>query len=194
MTSPIDHSCRSNFSGSVNNSLENTIQTPQIPALVSANIQVERIQTVGVGKIPQIIYKTPKGRCSTLLSKTQFTKIWQCWLQIRSSNITQLQAWEIKASGLQFKTNQGQFWLNISEAKAFLSRYNRVAIEPLSVKFTEHDIVVWNPIHQTISQVNKTGCSCADSQYRHTTCKHQIAVQLCRMQTHEESQSIASLN
>lgn len=167
---------------SVKNCLEAAAQTPNISALVPANIQVERIQTVGVGKIPQIIYKTAKGRCSTLLSKDKFLKIWQCWLQIRHPKITEILSWEIKASGLQFTTNWGQFWLSFSEAKAFLSRYNRAAIEPLSVKCNGSDTVVWNPVHQTISQVSETGCSCADSLYRNTICKHQIAVHLCRNQ------------
>jgi hypothetical protein len=190
MTSPLIAPAQISAGASVNYCLENLVQTPQIPALVPANIQVEHIQAVGVGKIPQIVYKTPKGRCSTLLPKTQFTQIWQCWLQIRHPNRTQLQGWEIKASGLQFNTNQGKLWLSLSEVKAFLSRYNRVAIEPLSVKFTDHDIVVWNPIHQTISQVNESGCSCADSQYRNTICKHQIAVQLCRMKAISENQRV----
>ena len=166
--------------GSVNNCLETPTLTPLIPALVAANIQVERIQTVGAGKIPQIIYKTAKGRCSTLLSKQQFMKIWQCWLQIRHPKIEKIESWEIKASGLQFSTNQGKFWLSFSEAKAFLSRYNRVAMEPLSVKINGSDAVVWNSVHQSLSQVNESGCSCADSLYRNTICKHLIAVQLCR--------------
>lgn len=181
MTSPlIAPAAQISAGASVNYCLENLAQTPQIPALVPANIQVEHIQTVGVGKIPQIIYKTPKGRCSTLLSKTQFTNIWECWLQIRNPKMTQLLAWEIKASGLQLNTNQGKVWVSFSEAKAFLSRYNRVASEPLSVKINGSDAVVWNPVHQSLSQVNESGCSCADSLYRQTICKHQIAVNLCR--------------
>ncbi|MFZ1029445.1 MAG: SWIM zinc finger family protein [Limnoraphis robusta] len=181
MTSPLIAPAVQKSSGaSVNHSLE-TALTAEIQALVPTHIQVERIQTVGVGQIPQIIYKTAKGRCSTLLSKQQFLTIWQCWLQIRHPKIEKIESLEIKASGLQFTTNQGKFWLSFPEATAFLSRYNRVAIEPLSVKINGSDAVVWNPIHQTLSQVNETGCSCADSRYRHTICKHQIAVQVCRI-------------
>jgi hypothetical protein len=164
-----------------NTAVETVAQTPEIQALVPTNIQVERIQTVGVGKIPQIIYKTPKGRCSTLLSKQQFLTIWQCWLDIRLLKSGKIKAWEILPTGLKLNTNQGKFWLSFPEATAFLSRYNRVAIEPLSVKFNHQGAVVWNPIHQTLSQVKETGCSCADSRYRHTICKHQIAVQVCRI-------------
>lgn len=181
MTSPLIAPAVQKSSGaSVNHSLE-TALTAEIQALVPTHIRVERIQTVGVGQIPQIIYKTPKGRCSTLLSKAHFSKIWQCWLDIRLLKSGKIKAWEILATGLKLHTNQGKFFLPFPEVTAFLSRYNRVAIEPLSVKFNDQGAVVWNPIHQTLSQVNETGCSCADSRYRQTICKHQIAVQVCRI-------------
>ncbi len=167
---------------SANHSLDTPAQTPQISALVPTHIQVERIQTLGTAKIPQIIYATAKGRCSTLLSKVQFTQILQCWLDLRVVKSAKIQAWEIQPSGIKLNTNSGQFSLTFPEAKAFLSRYNRVGLEPLSVKLNAEGAIVWNPVHQTLSQVSQGGCSCADSQYRHTLCKHQIAVKICQNQ------------
>ncbi|MDY7023863.1 MAG: SWIM zinc finger family protein [Cyanobacteria bacterium J06592_8] len=181
-TSPLNTPTVQKFgAANINKSSETAAQTPTISALVPADIRVERIQTVSKANIPQIIYRTTNGRCSTLISKDKFRKIWQCWLYIQSRQSSPIHQYKIKPSGIHLQTEMGHYWISSSEAKSFLSRYNRVAIEPLFVKFNDSDAVVWNSINQTISLVRETGCSCPDSQYRHTICKHQIAVQLCQM-------------
>ena len=155
-------------------------QTPEIPPLVPCDIRVERITTLGGGNTPQLIYTTRKGRCSTLISKAQFINCFRCFLALHGIHFDAVEQMRIDQMGIILNTNNGQFWIAAPEAQRFLSRYNRVALEPLAVKFTATGALVWNPQHHTVSGVDHGGCTCPDWQYRHTLCKHQIAVQLCK--------------
>ncbi len=181
MTTPLNSSAAQKFGGSYQSVFSSSqTRTPKIKPLVPCNIRVEEIKTVGLGHTPLIIYQTSQGRCATLLSQAQFFQCWRCLFGILHINIGTIQAWNVDQSGIKLQTNCGHFKITLPEAKAFLARYNRVALEPLSVKFSSTGAIVWNPIHQTVSQIDHTGCSCPDSIYRKTICKHQIAAQLCQ--------------
>ncbi len=154
-------------------------QTPVIQPLVPCEIRVERITTVGTGKTPQLIYSTSKGRCSTLISKAQLINCCRCFLELQGIDFETVEQLEINPTGLILNTDKGQFKIAVSQTQQFLSRYNRVALEPLHVQLTTTQARVWNPQHQTVSVVNSGECTCLDWHYRQTFCKHQIAVQLC---------------
>jgi hypothetical protein len=156
------------------------IYTPEIAPLVPCNIRVERITTVGRNHTPQLIYTTRKGRCSTLISKAQLIQCCCCFLALHGINFDAVASISINQTGIKLKTNRGQFSIAAFEAQQFLSRYNRVALEPLAVKLTATGAMVWNPQRHSVSLVEQGGCSCPDWQYRQTLCKHQIAMQLCQ--------------
>ena len=181
MTTPLNTSTAQKFMGSYPKVFSDPqTRTPKVKPLVPCNIRVEEIKTVGLGHTPQIIYQTAQGRCATLLSQAQFLQCWRCFFGIQQINISKIKAWNVDQSGIKLQTSSGNFTIAAPIAHAFLERYNRVALEPLSVKFSSTGAIVWNPIHQTISQIDYTGCSCPDSIYRKTICKHQIAAQLCQ--------------
>ncbi|MGB3536308.1 MAG: SWIM zinc finger family protein [Microcoleaceae cyanobacterium] len=160
--------------------LASKIQTPEISPLVPCEIRVEQITIVGISHTPQLIYTTKKGRCSTLISKAQLIQCCRDLLALQGMYFDTVEQMKIDAMGITFNTNRGQFSITANVAQQFLSRYNRVALEPLAVKLTATEALVWNPQHHSISVVDEEGCSCPDWQYRSTLCKHQIAVQLCR--------------
>ncbi len=181
MTTPLNTSAAQKFMGSYPKVFSDSqTRTPKVKPLVRCNIRVEAIKTVGLGHTPQIIYQTSQGRCATLLSQAQFLQCWRCFFGTQQINLGKIKAWSVDKSGIKLQTNCGHFKIALPEAQAFLARYNRVALEALSVKFNSTGAIVWNPIHQTVSQIDHTGCSCPDSIYRKTICKHQIAAQLCQ--------------
>lgn len=150
----------------------------QTQALVAKEIHIEKLQAIGGGQTPLIVYTTSKGRCSTFLSKAKFVKCLQCFLQIKQQNFGKITGYEISNSGVAINTDVGKYFVVDAELKAFLERYNRVGLEGLEVELTGISAVVRNPIKGTVSEINKLGCNCGDSFYRQIICKHQIASQL----------------
>jgi len=147
-------------------------------ALVPRDIKIEKLEAVGKGKIPLLIYATPKGRCSTFLSKAQFVNCLESLLGIKQQKTCRVSSYEIRDFGVAIETEIGKYFVAASEIKAFLERYNRVSLDELEVELTAISAVVRNGIKGTVAEVNKFGCNCADTIYRGTICKHQIAVHL----------------
>lgn len=155
-------------------------KTPKILPLISQLIKIENIDTIGSGNTPRLVYITSTGRWSRMISKAEFAKVWCCFLEIRGIKNHQILAVDITNVGLNIKTNKATVFVDKNQAMLFLSRYNRVALEPLQVRLIPQGAVVWNPEHHTLSLVKQGECSCEDWRYRHTICKHQIAAQLCQ--------------
>ncbi|MDY6802880.1 MAG: hypothetical protein SXA11_03605 [Cyanobacteriota bacterium] len=151
---------------------------PQIKAIVPKEIKIEKLEAIGAGKIPLLVYATPKGRCSTFLSKAQFLTCLESFLAIKQQKFCQVTGYEIRDLGVAMETETGKYFVVYSEIKAFLERYNRVALDGLEVELTGISAVVRNGIKGTVTEVNKFGCNCADAIYRRTICKHQIAAEL----------------
>ncbi|ULB45135.1 hypothetical protein H4N54_22435 [Limnospira fusiformis KN01] len=156
-------------------------ETPKISPLISQSIKLENIDTIGSGNTPRLVYQTSAGRCSRLVSKADFARIWSCFLSIRGVKHSRILEINITDHSLIIQTNQGTVAVDKNQAKMFLSRYNRVALEPLQVRLIPQGAVVWNPDHHTLSLVKSGGCTCEDWRYRQTICKHKIAAQLCQM-------------
>ncbi|NEP43318.1 MAG: hypothetical protein F6K35_30485 [Okeania sp. SIO2H7] len=149
---------------------------PKIKAIVPKDIKIEKLEAMGSGKIPLLIYTTSKGRCSTLLSKAQFLACLECFLAIKQQKSCSAISYEIRETGVAVETETGKYFIAASEIKAFLERYNRASLDKLEVELTAISAVVRNGIKGTVNEVNKLGCNCPDTIYRHTICKHQIAV------------------
>jgi hypothetical protein len=147
-------------------------------ALVPRDIKIEKLEAVGSGKIPLLVYTTPKGRCSTFLAKAQFINCLESLLAIKQQKVCRVSSYEIRDIGVAIQTENGKYFVAASEIKAFLERYNRVSLDELEVELTAISAVVRNGIKGTVTEVNKFGCNCADTIYRRTICKHQIAVHL----------------
>ncbi len=146
--------------------------------LVPKDIKIEKLKAVGSGKIPLLVYTTPKGRCSTFLAKAQFINCLESFLTIKRHHVCQVTSYEIRDFGVAIETKIGKYFVINAEIQTFLERYNRVGLDGLEVELTGISAVVRNGIKGTVTEVNKFGCNCADTIYRRTICKHQIAVQL----------------
>lgn len=146
--------------------------------LVPKDIKIEKLKAIGKGKIPLLVYTTAKGRCSTLLSKAQFLNCLESLLTIKKQKATQVSNYEIRDFGVAIETENGNYFVINAEIQTFLERYNRVSLESLEVELTGISAVVRNGIKGTVKEVNKFGCNCADTIYRQTICKHQIAAHL----------------
>ncbi|MGC9527988.1 MAG: SWIM zinc finger family protein [Limnospira sp.] len=158
-------------------------QFPQITPLVSRPIKIETIDSIGIGETPRLVYSTPEGRWSRLISKAEFNKIWSLYLKLKGLKDTLILKSKINKSGVHLQTQRVTICIAQAEAKSFLSRYNRVAIAPLQVRLIPQGAVVWNENRSTLSLVKDGECTCEDWRYRQTICKHQIAAELCRSQS-----------
>ncbi|MEB3339817.1 hypothetical protein [Okeania sp.] len=150
----------------------------KIQPLLPLEIKIESVTVVGVNQVPQIVYRTSKGKCSTFLSKAKLINCLLCFLQIKHPNFSKVMSYSFQISGINIDTENGNFFIANSEINAFLERYNRATLEKLEVKLTAVSSLVINRIKGTVAEVNNIGCSCADMVYRHTICKHQIATHL----------------
>ncbi|NEQ40876.1 MAG: hypothetical protein F6K40_33530 [Okeania sp. SIO3I5] len=150
----------------------------EIQPLVPLEIKIESIKLVGIAQIPQIVYITSKGRCSTFLSKAKFLNCLLCFLQIKQRHFSKIISYNFQTYGININAENSKYFIVYSEIHAFLERYNRAALEKLEVELTAVSSVVRNPIKGTVAEVNNLGCSCPDMVYRHNVCKHQIATHL----------------
>lgn len=150
---------------------------PEIFTLVPCDIRVERVGFTKRGNTPYLIYKTKHGRCCTFVSKAKFFKVLRTLLGCKGYSKLDILGADISEwGGINLHTDDGKLYFASTEVVAFLSRYNRAAVEGLTVDLTDSGATVYNPSKKTTAAITKCGCNCEDVLYHESICKHQIAL------------------
>lgn len=147
-------------------------------AIVPCPIQIERLGIVKRTNTPYIVYRTPYGRGCTFIARKYLIQSLLSLLGIGDrpeEPITQISIRDYRLS-----VEQGETFYTLPDAEvfAYLERQNQAAIEALQVKLLPEQILVWNPLNGNIHQVKLEGCSCNDTLYRQSFCKHRVAAHL----------------